>query len=263
MALELVLPPSLGSAKAEARAELIGQGLTRALGEEVRSSVAADYAELEAGVLSSRVDLVWCPSAVCAKLASARAVFTVVREGRATYRSALLAKRTAQRKISRLEGLRAAWVDPLSAGGYLLVDALLRARGLDPARVFGAQTFCGTHRSVLVAVLDDAADVGAVSIHGMLDEEIAAMLRWYVGPSGDRLEAIAVTDPCPNDAFVITDRVPLERVRRLSAAIADLGAKAGSTLLVALEADGLTAGSLEPYRAAFAPRRSVRPPAAG
>ena len=70
-------------------------------------------AEIETRALSATVDLVWCPSAVCAKLGSARGVYTILREGQASYRSALIAQRAVPgkpaRNIASLHGTRAAW----------------------------------------------------------------------------------------------------------------------------------------------------------
>lgn len=270
MALELVLPPSLGQAKAAARAEMLAECLSSAVGESVVASVAESYVELEARALEPSVDLVWCPSAVCAKLGSARGVYTIQREGQGSYRSALVAQRATPgrpaRNIASLHGTRAAWVDPLSAGGYLLVAALLRSRAVDPDRTFASQEFLGTHRDVVLAVLGGDADVGAVSMHGFLDHEVAAMLRWYVGPPGDRLEAIAVTERCPNDALVVTDRVPAALASSVRAAMEEQGQRPGSKLLTALEADGLVPATLGDYQRAFAPRplvvsRTSRPPA--
>ncbi|MFO0614663.1 MAG: PhnD/SsuA/transferrin family substrate-binding protein [Polyangiaceae bacterium] len=269
MALELILPNALGRAKAGARADMLSECLSAVIAEPVVASVAETYAELEARALGASVDLVWCPSAVCAKLSSARGVYTIVRDGEASYRSALIALRApsarAPLSLGSLQGARAAWVDPLSAGGYLLAVALLRARGIDPDRAFGSQVFLGTHRDVALAVLAGDADVGAVSMHGFLDQEVAAMLRWYVGPPGDKLEAFAVTERCPNDAIVVTDRVPAGLAARARAALEELAQRPGSKLLAALEAEGLKACGLAEYERAFAPRpvvtRTSRPPA--
>lgn len=269
MPLELVLPPSLGHAKATARAEMLSECLSAAVGDAVVASVAASYAELESRALGGSADLFWCPSAVCAKLLSTKGVYTIQREGQLSYRSALVAQRAQvgrpPRNIASLGGARAAWVDPLSAGGYLLAVALLRSRGVEPDKVFASQAFLGTHRDVVLAVLAGEADVGAVSMHGFLDHEVAVMLRWYVGPPGDKLESIAVTERCPNDAIVVSDRVPSPTAEKLQAALEEQGQRPGSKLLSALESDGLVAGVLADYQRAFAPRsvltRTSRPPA--
>lgn len=245
-----VLPPSLGPAKATARAELLESALTRALDEPVSVVVAASYAELEQRAVAGDAEVVWAPAAVCAMLPSVRAIFTIVRDGRSSYRSALVGRRDGGLSVETLAGTRAAWVDPLSAGGYVLVAAMLRERGIDPERVFASQTFMGSHRAAVEAVLHGDADVTAVSVASADAESIAERLRWYAGPAGDRLTAIAFTDMCPSDAIVITAMVGEERAAELAAKLvpATQHARARSKLLSALEAEGLVPADIADYR---------------
>ena len=250
MAITFVLPPSLGPAKATARAELLEAAIARALDEQVEVRVASSYAELEDLALSGKAEVVWAPAAVCAMLPAVRAIFTIVRGGRSSYRSALVARRDAGLTIDALAGTRAAWVDPLSAGGYVLAIALLRERGMDPDRVFAAQSFLGSHRAAVEAVLHDDADVTAVSIADADANGIAERLRWYAGPAGERLGAIAITDMCPSDAIVITTATSEERAAELAAKLvpATAHARARSRLLSALEAEGLVPADIADYR---------------
>ncbi|MFT3767972.1 MAG: PhnD/SsuA/transferrin family substrate-binding protein [Minicystis sp.] len=250
MPLTFVLPPALGSAKATARAELLAAALHRTLDEPVSVIIAQSYAELEDRAASSSVELVWAPAAVCARLAAARAVFTIMRAGRTTYRSALVGLREQALDLDRLAGTRAAWVDPLSAGGYLLVAAMLRERGIDPDRTFAAQTFTGSHRAAVEAVLHGAADVTAVSVVATGDDAMAETMRWYAGPTGDRLAPIALSEDCPNDAVVITTALGEEAAARLAAVLVPEtpSARARSRLLSALEAEDLVRSDLSAYR---------------
>ncbi len=257
-----MVPPSLGAAKASARAELLAAALQRDLAVEVRAEVAANYGELERHLNEATVDLAWCPAAVCARLTRATALFSVVREGVSSYRSALIARREDRLNLLQLDGKRAAWVDPLSAGGYLLADALLKSRGLESERVFASQAFLGTHRAVALAVLQNDADVG--SIHGVHDNALEAMMRWYVGQNGDRLETIAVSERCRNDALVLSSRLPSALTAQLIeiASKAHEGAK-GSQVLAALECERLQQAELSSYQRAFVqlgPGRKTLPP---
>lgn len=264
MGIVCMVPPSLGAAKASARAELLASALQRDLSVEVRVEVATNYGELERHLNEATVDVAWCPAAVCARLTRATALFSVVREGVSSYRSALIARREDRLNLLQLDGKRAAWVDPLSAGGYLLADALLKSRGLESERVFASQAFLGTHRAVALAVLQNDADVGAVSIHGVHDNALEAMMRWYVGPNGDRLEAIAVSERCPNDALVLSSRLP----SALSGQLIEIASKAhegakGSQVLAALECERLQQAELSSYQRAFVqlgPGRKTLPP---
>lgn len=266
VSLTVILPPSLGAAKATARAELLESALARDLGEPVTAVVASTYAELE--VRAADAPIVWAPAAVCAKLSAARAVFTIVRSGRATYRSALVGLRERALGLDTLANTRAAWVDPLSAGGYLLVAAMLRERGVDPDRTFATQSFLGSHRAAVEAVLHGTADVTAVSVVSPDAAAIGEMLRWYAGPAGDRLAAIELSEACPNDAIVITTAVSEAHAARLAEKLLPTTplARARSRLLTALEAEGLVRADLGDYRKLRAalvwssPRSTQRPP---
>jgi ABC-type phosphate/phosphonate transport system substrate-binding protein len=267
--ITFVLPPSLGPAKATARAELLESALARALDEPVKVVVAGSYAELEDLALSGKAEVVWAPAAVCAMLPSARAIFTIVRGGRSSYRSALVARRDATLTIDSLAGTRAAWVDPLSAGGYVLVVAMLRERGMDPDKLFASQAFLGSHRAAVEAVLHDEADVTAVSIADADAEALEERLRWYAGPAGARLTTVAITDLCPSDAIVITTATSETRAKELAEKLVPktAHARARSRLLSALEAEGLVAADIADYRmlrsalrqATLGPRPSAPP----
>ncbi|MEO7327039.1 MAG: PhnD/SsuA/transferrin family substrate-binding protein [Minicystis sp.] len=249
MPLTFVLPPSLGTAKAAARAELIESALFRDLGERAKVVVAATYGEVSELATSGRAQLLWAPTMVCTRLPSARAIFTIARNGTTSYRSVLVMRKGPSSSLNRLAGLRAAWVDPLSAGGYLLAVALLRARGIDADTTFSTQTFTGSHRATIEAVLHGTADIGAVSARQPDEESISAMLRWYAGPAADQLTALAVSEGCLNDALVIANCVGESEGARLIEKLVPSapGAMARSRLLAALEAERLVPATLDDY----------------
>src|SRR5690606_8737789 len=109
--------------------------------------------------------LVWAPAALCARLTDApHAIYKIVRGGLASYRSALVSRQGSHVTLERLSGKHAAWVDPLSLGGYLLVAHHLRERGIEPDTTFASQRFLGSHPAALAEVLEGRADVAAVSV---------------------------------------------------------------------------------------------------
>lgn len=132
MSRSFILPPSLGYAKAQSRAELVESAFLRQLDEPVTARVAKSYTELEEQINSGKAELAWAPTAVCARVLYARAVFTIVRQGQPSYRSALVTRRGSGIGMDTLQGSKAVWVDPLSAGGYLLAASMLRAEARDP-----------------------------------------------------------------------------------------------------------------------------------
>lgn len=121
--------------------------------------------ELEAGLL----DLVWLPPLLALR-STGRGLVTPlalpVRHGVSSYGAALFARAdTPLRTADDLEGLRAAWVDPRSAAGYLVIRASLRSSGIDLRAAFGHDAFLGTHRAVVDAVMRGEADVGATFVY--------------------------------------------------------------------------------------------------
>ncbi|MDI1450197.1 PhnD/SsuA/transferrin family substrate-binding protein [Polyangium sp. 6x1] len=247
--LRFVLPPALGRAKAEARAELIRAALEQKLGEPVETYVAANYADIEERTASGEAHLVWAPVGVTAKLPAARAVFTIVRGGQTNYRSAIVARKNAGVRLAALAGTKAAWVDPLSAGGYLLAIAKLRAEGIEPGKTFASQVFLGSHRAAVEAVLHETADVTAVSSQKTDAASMAEKLRWYAGPAGDKLTAIAFTESCLNDAIVLPASLSEAKAIALAQKLVPTTPSeiARSRLLAALEAEGLVQTPLEAY----------------
>ena len=128
-ALHVLFPPSLGRPKATARAELLEKALTNELGVPVTIRVTDDYRDLEKRALGAEAHLVWAPAGVCARIDTyARAFYKAVRQGVATYRSAIIVRIDEQAKVEELRGARAAWVDRYSLGGYLLAADYLRRR---------------------------------------------------------------------------------------------------------------------------------------
>lgn len=239
--LRLLLPPSVGVARAKARGELLEASLSLEMGEDVHVSVAEDYAAITRAVREPSVELVWAPAAVCAEIEDeARAIWKTVREGRAEYRSALVGRVEARLGLERLAGKRAAWVDELSIGGYLLVRQHLRERGIDPEATFASQEFFGNHPAALEAVLDERADVAAVSVPGPHPENVAQALALHAGRAGAlRLTAVAVTEPAPNDALVLTKALDPVRSKALVARVFPTAGRGKiAALCLAMESEG-------------------------
>lgn len=259
--LRLLMPPSVGVARARARGELLESSLSIELGEPLEVQVADDYAAIVKAVRDASAELVWAPSAACAEIEDeTRAIWKTVREGRSEYRSALVARADARLALERLSGKRAAWVDPLSIGGYLLARKHLVDRGIDPEVTFGEQRFLRTHPAVLNAVLHDEADVAAVSVPGAEDELVRQGLVVFAGEVGaTRLVALAVTQPAPTDALVLTRALEETRARAFTSRVFSRGARGRlASLCLALECEGFEVGRPAEYtklRELVQPRR--------
>jgi phosphonate transport system substrate-binding protein len=238
--MRLLLPPSVGSARATARGELLERSLAAEMGEAVTLEVAADYAAIEPRIRAREVDLVWAPAAICARVEDqAHAIFKSVRAGRSTYRSAIVARTDAHLSLARLAGKRAAWVDPLSLGGYVLAADHLAQLGMVPSRTFAKETFIGDHPAALAAILEGTADVGAVSVSGPEPDDVTHALGLHAGRAGaEQISALAITAPAPSDALVITKALDGERAAALIARLFGERGSRSSALRLAMEADG-------------------------
>jgi ABC-type phosphate/phosphonate transport system substrate-binding protein len=263
MPYTLLVPPSLGAARASARAELLESSLASELGIDVRVHVAADYGELQRDALANTAELVWAPAAVIAQLDEVRALLRAVRGGFGRYHSAIVARADKRVTVDTLRGLKAAWVDPLSAGGYLLPLAWLRGQGIEPNLVFDQQDFLGSHRAVVDAVLDGKYDIAAVSTPSREEAALQKCLAFYAGGAAERLRVIGVSDSAPCDALIITTKLDAAAADRIVQKLAPIRGRTPSFLLTAMEAERLERAPLDEYRemrSLLWAKRSDRPP---
>jgi phosphonate transport system substrate-binding protein len=238
--LRLLLPPSVGEARARARAELLDQSLRADLAEPVKVEVARDYTELADRAMGD-ADLVWMPPTICARLEpKVRTLYKCQRYGRTTYRSALVVSAGSATSIESLKGKRIAWVDRLSVGGYLLALAELKRAGIDPERDLAGQSFLGSYPDAMNEVLEGRAYATAVTVR----EDSATAVRDALASYGGRraaelLVAIKVTGESPNDALVITRGLDEKRAEKLEKRVFEReGARARAALCLALDTEG-------------------------
>ncbi|WNG29942.1 phosphate/phosphite/phosphonate ABC transporter substrate-binding protein [Cystobacter fuscus] len=219
------LPPSLGNAPALERAEPLGAFLARALGRKVEVGVAASYEALAKDLLAGRADAIWAPPFVCARVEAlgVRVLARGVRRGRSSYRSALVARADAGLTLEGLRGKRVAWVDRDSVGGYLLPAAYLKARGLEPAKVFSSQLFTGSYQAALEAVREGHADVATVfcppESTGLTHADGVEVV---LPGQGGAFSLLAYTEEAPNDGVPVGMGVAPELVGLLERAFLGL-----------------------------------------
>lgn len=174
------------------------------------------YEQLENALLAGEVDAAWGPPIVCARVeeAGGHAVLRAVRYGAVTYRSVLVCRISDTLDLRLLgaggRSARAVWVDPRSMAGFILPRHHLRARGIDLQRAFLSERLLGSYSACFQAVLRGDADITAsfASRRGL----------GYVDLCRDRafeLRTLAYTDEAPNDAVVLSPRLPPEQVSAL------------------------------------------------
>ena len=213
--------------------------------------MTADYTELQKRALAGEAHFIWAPAGVCAQLEPVtRAIYKAVRHGASTYRSAIVARKDSHTSLDRLDGLRAAWVDPFSIGGYLLAADFLRRRGVDLDRVFSKHTFHGSHSEALNAVTGGDADLSAVTAWSDDERSLRDAVALHIGPIQRKLSVLAVTDTAPTDAVILTSQLSDEHAERITRKLFPTGktAKAPSFLLAAMDAEGFVRADSSEYR---------------
>jgi phosphonate transport system substrate-binding protein len=123
--------------------------------------------------------------------------------------------------------VRAAWLDPQSASGYLFPRVELLALGV----TFSNEQFFLAPERVALAVLSGDADVGASYLP---DPTVADPLRAgeslaeVLGPKAENLRAIHVTDQIPPAGFVVSPGVKPEEAQRITSSLAAMHRDAAS-----------------------------------
>ncbi len=253
------LPPSLPAASLVESTRALRLALVEALAGagkgdvdvDVDVVVSRDYDALRLALLTGAADVALAPPAVCAQLSGQIPLpLMCVRRGQTRFCSALVMRHDDDRALGvlRVGGgravdgpLRAAWVDPHSACGYLLPRAHLKKLARQHQRAdVGVKDggFFGSYALALGAVTDGHADVAGVhALDGGVgsDEAIDA----HLGDGAHRaFRVVAVTDSAPGDgiaavagADAVVDAVkalPPDILRRLFRAEAFVPAAPGA-----------------------------------
>ncbi len=202
------------------RQSFFAQALGRYLGLPTEMTTVPDYLELGGRVAIGEIHLAWAPPVAAYRLlvqSQGVALVLPVRMGSCSFSSALFSRPDDPRsQLSQLSGARAAWVDPVSAAGYLVVRAGLRAAGWVPEQVFSEQSFFGSHSDVVGAVLEERADVGATYLHRDQKGEVAR-----AGWGDAAVQILMEHGPVPSDALVAGNHLSPELMNKIRSGLVD------------------------------------------
>ena len=195
------------------------EALSEATGIAAVPHLAPDYPGLLEAMHSGRVDIAWLPPVIALRSASlgrALPIALPVRHGVSSFYTALFARADSPfRRPADLAAARAAWVNPQSASGYLVIRAALRAQNVNLDHAFGEEKFHATHAAVVRAVLSAEADVGATFLH----REPHGGGIWRAGWGSADVHMIARVGPIPADVIAAGVHVPVARIRRAQNAL--------------------------------------------
>ena len=185
----------------------------------LRPFVAQSHAELTHAIDDEEVALAWLPPIPTIEL-EAKNLATVLaipfRNATMSYHCALIARRGLRPKkdlsalIEDLRGIRAAWVEPTSAAGYLVPRMQLAALGVDLGSFFAREIFTRSHPAVVEAIVSGQADVGATYCHVDRSKQVIRG-AWLDedGRASRPIEVLTTFGPIPNDALVVSNLMPV------------------------------------------------------
>lgn len=243
----LVFAVVSGSAQAKKHLALLCHELARALGRDVTPKVLPSYAALPKWMESGGAHIAWAPPLVAIDLTRAREkkpiatlALCCTRSGDAGYHAAIFTRHSSKiATLADLEGAHMAWVDTNSSAGYLVPRMRIASEGLDPAKLFGRQSFLGSHERVACAVLEGDADAGAtyMSLDPSTGRPMSAgWLEAGAGINGAFL--IATAGPIPSDALVLSNRLSEPAREKVTQALSLLPSSVPDAVGALFRADG-------------------------
>jgi ABC-type phosphate/phosphonate transport system substrate-binding protein len=201
-----VVVPSAGSGLGE-RIDAIAKWMSARIGVPIERRDAASYETLAADVREGRTDLAWLPPIVYLRLGSlVTPLGSMVRRGAVAYEAALIVPSSSKiRTIDALRGVRAGWVDRWSAAGFVLPRVKLALSGIDPRTLFRTETFHGSHRSLVKALMQGACDVAGTHAQADRDGRITSG-AWSQVPGAD-VRVLATFGSIPPDVIAVRTAV--------------------------------------------------------
>lgn len=139
-----------------------------------------------------------------------------------TYQSQILVRTDSGiNSLADLKGKRFAFVDPVSASGYLFPTLTVKQKtGQDPKTYFSQTIFAGGHDKAALAVYSGQVDAAATFID----------VRTSAGMPADimqKTKAIEKAGPIPNDGVAVAKTFPAELNDQIAQALIDYCAGAG------------------------------------
>ncbi len=177
--------------------------LAKEIDYEIVICKARSYSELTELVQHKKVDLAWLPPLsfiALERFGLVLPIATMHRGSHSGFFSVVVVANDSKIPNPRaLRGMRAAWVDPHSASGYVLPRIGLQALGVDPRSAFRAEKFWGSHEAVVRAVIEERADFGG-TYAGLDSARDIVRAAWLELPGAeDAVRVLATFGAIPTD----------------------------------------------------------------
>jgi phosphonate transport system substrate-binding protein len=192
---------------------LFKTALSKRIKMPVQIIVPSDYSDLVEKFKRGDVDFAFFTALTflqAEREANAKALLKKVYGNDEFYYSAIIVRADSNIKsVKALKGKKFGFVDKKSTSGYLFPRVMLRKSGLDsgegltPGPNVLPHEFFGTHEDAVQALLDKKVDAAGV----WADEPSTKQGAWSEGKfKNANLRVLEVSDPIPNDAFVVRQK---------------------------------------------------------
>ncbi len=220
--LVLGLVPSDRLGARDPRTRTFMRALEERVGAMVVERNAESYEDLERDIAVGRIDIAWLPPMVYARLERdgiAQALLARHLSGPVFWSAMITSSRSRIERLDQIVGTRIAWVDPLSASGYLVARMGLRVSGIEPRTAFSQQFFAGSHAEAVNAVLQGRADVAATFVHIDGTGNVTRGAWDEIGVPSDRIRVLAILGAVPPDVLAARTTVPENLQNDVAAAV--------------------------------------------
>jgi phosphate/phosphite/phosphonate ABC transporter binding protein len=191
---------------------------------------AGSYETLARSVQEGEVGVAWLPPILFVHLEREGVVVPLVANERLELGFVAALVVAAESKLESLEdlrGSRVAWVDPLSATGYVVPRLELAARGLEPRALFRSETFLRSHVAAVRAVAEGSADVAATFARLNAVGTVTRGGWTDAGLSQRKFRILFASKPLPPDLIAVRSDVSAEVQGQLSVAFVELSGDSG------------------------------------
>ncbi len=178
-------------------------------GLDLTADLSATYGELADKVKAGALEAAWLPPIVFVRTSTQVDPLGAIDRGGAGkgYESALVVREDSViESVDELRGVRAGWVDPWSAAGFVMPRVKLALVGVDPRTLFRTEQFHGSHRAALEALAEGACDV--VGTHAQRDADGAVSSGAWMQITGTPFRVLATFGAIPPDVVAVQKEMP-------------------------------------------------------
>lgn len=209
--IKMYFVPSVETGKILSDGETITKLLHAETGYFFEVAVPISYGAVIEALGTDEADIVWLPPfayILANKLYDAQVGLTTIRNGLKQYRGQFLARADSKiDSLSDVKGKTVAYTDAASTSGYIYPSAILKQKGISPAKTF----FAGGHPQAIISVYQGTADVACTFWSPKRGEEIhdARMHVQDTYPDVvDKIKIFAFSDWIPNDTVTFNKNLP-------------------------------------------------------